>query len=469
MKSIFLSHSSNDKKFAGKLGDGLRKFGFRVWIDSAEIRPGDSLAELIASAIDQIDVLCVILSPDSAVSKWVAKEIQLAKRKHASIKGIRIIPLIYRPTKVPRSLSDRLFIDFSEPLIFDEVLIRLVDALGLFETPAHPLTGDELDEKLERLSSGFPLLSAILTEAKQDGGISVASARALEVAKIPSKLVELFLLLLAQRYDGRVRFGVALTAVDLVNAIGVGKQALEYCLKGNHLEESKRFSVGARMVKSKEVDTLSYLHDLFVRTIRIDSIYQSIIYEHFDQLRDCCYDQIRSYLLYPDRGPGKLNWDTFCAILHKDAHAMDLKTRVEEWIKDGEFEKPTNNVTTVAYRYCNRIITEHDANLYFIIPALHQRLRGLLNSPAGAPGAIYHLRAICAAEYADRREIQSLVGTSEYSAPSNNWPAEAIEIVMLIQVYLDLLNAEDDEAKSSRLSYLRKKLEALDNLSGFKE
>jgi hypothetical protein len=243
------------------------------------------------------------------------------------------------------------------------------------------------------------LLSAILTEAKQDGGISVASARALEVAKIPSKLVELFLLLLAQRYDGRVRFGVALTAVDLVNAIGVGKQALEY----------------------------------------------------------------------PDRGPGKLNWDTFCAILHKDAHAMDLKTRVEEWIKDGEFEKPTNNVTTVAYRYCNRIITEHDANLYFIIPALHQRLRGLLNSPAGAPGAIYHLRAICAAEYADRREIQSLVGTSEYSAPSNNWPAEAIEIVMLIQVYLDLLNAEDDEAKSSRLSYLRKKLEALDNLSGFKE
>jgi hypothetical protein len=399
MKSIFLSHSSNDKKFAGKLGDGLRKFGFRVWIDSAEIRPGDSLAELIASAIDQIDVLCVILSPDSAVSKWVAKEIQLAKRKHASIKGIRIIPLIYRPTKVPRSLSDRLFIDFSEPLIFDEVLIRLVDALGLFETPAHPLTGDELDEKLERLSSGFLLLSAILTEAKQDGGISVASARALEVAKIPSKLVELFLLLLAQRYDGRVRFGVALTAVDLVNAIGVGKQALEY----------------------------------------------------------------------PDRGPGKLNWDTFCAILHKDAHAMDLKTRVEEWIKDGEFEKPTNNVTTVAYRYCNRIITEHDANLYFIIPALHQRLRGLLNSPAGAPGAIYHLRAICAAEYADRREIQSLVGTSEYSAPSNNWPAEAIEIVMLIQVYLDLLNAEDDEAKSSRLSYLRKKLEALDNLSGFKE
>jgi hypothetical protein len=387
MKSIFLSHSSNDKKFAGKLGDGLRKFGFRVWIDSAEIRPGDSLAELIASAIDQIDVLCVILSPDSAVSKWVAKEIQLAKRKHASIKGIRIIPLIYRPTKVPRSLSDRLFIDFSEPLIFDEVLIRLVDALGLFETPAHPLTGDELDEKLERLSSGFLLLSAILTEAKQDGGISVASARALEVAKIPSKLVELFLLLLAQRYDGRVRFGVALTAVDLVNAIGVGKQALEY----------------------------------------------------------------------PDRGPGKLNWDTFCAILHKDAHAMDLKTRVEEWIKDGEFEKPTNNVTTVAYRYCNRIITEHDANLYFIIPALHQRLRGLLNSPAGAPGAIYHLRAICAAEYADRREIQSLVGTSEYSAPSNNWPAEAIEIVILIQVYLDLLNAEDDEAKSSRLSYLRKK------------
>ncbi|MBZ9814745.1 toll/interleukin-1 receptor domain-containing protein [Mesorhizobium sp. CA7] len=87
--TIFLSHSSVDKRFAVKLAQRLGRFRqLRIWIDQPEIKPGDSLTEIIGRALDSIDAICVIRSPDAAVSERVAKEVRQARRRYAKLRNI---------------------------------------------------------------------------------------------------------------------------------------------------------------------------------------------------------------------------------------------------------------------------------------------------------------------------------------------------------------------------------------------
>ena len=46
--SIFLSHNHADKDFARRIGLRLQRRGADIWIDEAEIKPGDSLIEKIS-------------------------------------------------------------------------------------------------------------------------------------------------------------------------------------------------------------------------------------------------------------------------------------------------------------------------------------------------------------------------------------------------------------------------------------
>ncbi len=76
--SIFLSHSSADKAFARRLARDLDNQGVTYWLDEAEIKIGDYLIEKIRSAIDDVEYLAVILSPEAVASDWVQREVDVA-------------------------------------------------------------------------------------------------------------------------------------------------------------------------------------------------------------------------------------------------------------------------------------------------------------------------------------------------------------------------------------------------------
>lgn len=78
MASVFISHNHADKDFVRRLGADLASFGVRPWIDEAELDVGDSLLTKISSAIDDMDYLAVVLSPQSVASSWVQTELEQA-------------------------------------------------------------------------------------------------------------------------------------------------------------------------------------------------------------------------------------------------------------------------------------------------------------------------------------------------------------------------------------------------------
>jgi hypothetical protein len=97
--TIFLSYSRGDAQQADDWVAHLEKFGYRVWIDRAGIRGGQQWMATIVRAIEEAHAVILLLSPNSARSDNVRREIDIAvqAKKH-------IIPVEIQATTIPGAL-----------------------------------------------------------------------------------------------------------------------------------------------------------------------------------------------------------------------------------------------------------------------------------------------------------------------------------------------------------------------------
>jgi TIR domain len=114
-----------------RVGADLAALGGRVWIDEAELNIGDSLLGKIASAIDEMEFLAVVLSPEAVKSSWVQQELEQAISCQLAERKVKTLPLLYRPCEVPGYLSGKLYADFTEAHKYDESLARVARTVGL--------------------------------------------------------------------------------------------------------------------------------------------------------------------------------------------------------------------------------------------------------------------------------------------------------------------------------------------------
>ncbi len=113
MSSIFLSHNSKDKPFVRKLANDLRRHGFYVWVDEAEIKLGDSLIGKIREGIDKVEYVGVVLSSNSVSSEWVKHEIDIAMNQEIEGKKVKVLPIMLENVEPPSFLKGKLFADFT--------------------------------------------------------------------------------------------------------------------------------------------------------------------------------------------------------------------------------------------------------------------------------------------------------------------------------------------------------------------
>lgn len=118
---VFLSYHSGDSEWVGRLKERLVADGLRVWLDSEQIRPGDRFPGALASAIDQVTSVIVVLSPGSVASPWVEEEFNLALAKRR-----RVIAALIDDAEPPGFLQGRTWVDFRDPAAFDSSLAQLV-------------------------------------------------------------------------------------------------------------------------------------------------------------------------------------------------------------------------------------------------------------------------------------------------------------------------------------------------------
>ncbi len=95
-KYVFISYSRKDTKFAKRIAEDLRRYGFNVWMDQSNIPGGRHWDNDIETALKNSFVVVLIVSPASVVSENVKDEIAFAKNRN-----IHIIPAIYQEAETP--------------------------------------------------------------------------------------------------------------------------------------------------------------------------------------------------------------------------------------------------------------------------------------------------------------------------------------------------------------------------------
>jgi len=81
---IFISYSRKDEDYALELAQMLQNAGFDIWFDM-EMVTGEEWVQLITKKIDECKVFIVIMTPNSASSKWVNREVLYAMQKNKAI------------------------------------------------------------------------------------------------------------------------------------------------------------------------------------------------------------------------------------------------------------------------------------------------------------------------------------------------------------------------------------------------
>jgi pyrimidine deaminase RibD-like protein len=127
--SVFLCHSSSDKRFVRALAVKLRESGMAPWLDEEQLLPGQDWEMEIRKAVRASDAVVVCLS-NSSISKsgYVQKEIEFAldvagEQPEGSI---FLIPARLDDCDVPERLKRRHYVDLHSATGYD----RLVAALN---------------------------------------------------------------------------------------------------------------------------------------------------------------------------------------------------------------------------------------------------------------------------------------------------------------------------------------------------
>jgi hypothetical protein len=122
---VFISHSSKNAIFIGRLTDVLAKHGVKSFVSKTNIRGAQQWHDEIGTALRRCDWFLLVLSPQSVRSAWVKHELIYALQENR-YKG-RIIPVLYKncdQDALSWTLSAIEWVDFRKD--FDEACEQLL-------------------------------------------------------------------------------------------------------------------------------------------------------------------------------------------------------------------------------------------------------------------------------------------------------------------------------------------------------
>jgi hypothetical protein len=135
-----------------RIAKRLRIAGHAVWIDRLHLRPGDNFQQKIHQALEEADILIVVMSENSFRSEWVQHEFAtIFFQEGVSKRHRRIIPIKLDQVSVPSYIANLHWLDFSTD--FDAGLDRLVADLRLdgASQVTVPISVDETDTHIRKL------------------------------------------------------------------------------------------------------------------------------------------------------------------------------------------------------------------------------------------------------------------------------------------------------------------------------
>jgi TolB-like protein/Flp pilus assembly protein TadD len=133
-RTVFLSYASQDTEIANTVCRELEGHRIRCWIAPRDVAPGALYADAIVRAINEANVLLIVLSKSAVASSHVGREIERAASKHKRIIALRVDAAPLSPA-LEYFLSESQWVDMPA-LGMPAALAKLADAVSRDSTPS---------------------------------------------------------------------------------------------------------------------------------------------------------------------------------------------------------------------------------------------------------------------------------------------------------------------------------------------
>ena len=187
---VFVSHSSADRVLADAIVHELETAGIDCWVAPRNILPGTNYGEAIVAAIQDVEVMVVVVSDDANRSGHVPREIERAAARNVSLVPFRIADIEPSPS-LEYFLSCLHWLHALPPPVEAHVT-RLVDAVtALLALRRRPATL-EPEPAMSRLRGDHRLghTTATRSPARVPAPVAVFTGRTAERAEIRRQLAE---------------------------------------------------------------------------------------------------------------------------------------------------------------------------------------------------------------------------------------------------------------------------------------
>lgn len=144
MESVFVSYSHSDSDFVNRFIEDLNYASIPATYDRWLLSVGDSIIEKISNAVVGASIVIPVLSKNSVESNWVKKELSLAMTGEVSAHEVKVLPAKIDDCKLPPSLSDKLYADFTLDYYYG--MRRMLEAIS-------PETYSRYEERFHRKQS----------------------------------------------------------------------------------------------------------------------------------------------------------------------------------------------------------------------------------------------------------------------------------------------------------------------------
>lgn len=129
--SIFISYSHSDKTLVDNIAADLVAENAHIWIDTWELKVGDSIINKIQEAIVSSSALLVVLSKTSVSSEWCKKELSAGLIRELSEKKVIVLPVLIEDCEIPIFLKDKMYADFRSD--YKKGIKAVIDAIASVE------------------------------------------------------------------------------------------------------------------------------------------------------------------------------------------------------------------------------------------------------------------------------------------------------------------------------------------------
>lgn len=156
---VFISYSSIDGYVAGEIDAALRLRGVCTFLDTRDIKPGESIPHRVYEGLGEASHVVALLSQNSVTSKWVQEEFDFTRMRslQSDGPGVSLIPIRIDDAPLPTPLRHIKYLDMrnaaSSPAL-RETIQELLAVLGVVARSSEDVWS-WLNKYLEALLDGM--------------------------------------------------------------------------------------------------------------------------------------------------------------------------------------------------------------------------------------------------------------------------------------------------------------------------